>query len=81
MYVFFSHLFQSVAFLSFINLIPKSVFNDFTTEKLFRLNYLFESDKQMAQTIITEFVFYKIHKYKITNNYIFCHTTKGILGL
>ena len=58
--------------------------------KLFRLNYRFESDKQMAQTMIIEFVFYKIHKIGTTNNrrllidkshLLFCHTTKGTLGL
>ena len=41
--------------------------------KLFRLNCPFESDKQMAQTIIIEFVFYMKYiksKQQITDDYL-----------
>ena len=45
--------------------------------KLFRLNYRFESDKQMAQTMIIEFVFYKIHisEQQITDDYLLTKAT------
>ena len=46
--------------------------------KLFRLNYLFESDKQMAQTIIIEFFFfikYIKSKQQITDDYLLTKAT------